>query len=353
MQKTGHRPIILMGGGTSMVGDPSGKDTQRQMLTTDDIANNINGIKQIFTRYLDFADSGNGAIMVNNADWLTALNYIDLLRHVGTHFTINRMLSFDSVRLRLEREQPLSFLEFNYMILQSYDFMILARDYDCRLQMGGSDQWGNIVSGIELTRRLLCKDVFGLTSPLLTTASGAKMGKSASGAIWLSGEKLSSYDFWQYWRNVEDADVGKFLRLFTELPLDEISKLESLQGAEINQAKITLANQVTSLCHGQAAADEACQTAQGLFASAQKHADNMPEYMLSRAELPILLPQLLMMANMTASTSEARRHIKGGAVRINDDRIDSETTQLAEADFGDNGLKLSLGKKKHLQVKLR
>ena len=359
LQKTGHQPIVLMGGGTSMIGDPSGKDTQRKMLTMQDIDSNIVGIKKIFSNYIDF--NNDNALMLNNADWLMGLGYIPLLRDIGAHFSINRMMNFDSVRLRLEREQPLSFLEFNYMILQAYDFMVLARDYDCRLQMGGSDQWGNIVNGIELSRRLLSKDVFGLTSPLLTTASGAKMGKSASGAIWLNEDKLPCYDFWQYWRNVEDEDVGKFLRLFTELPLDEITRLESLQDKEINDAKIILATEVTTLCHGKDKAEQAAKTAQTLFASGNQTAQNMPEFLLNKADLGdrMLLAQLLATTGLCDSNSDARRQIKGGAIRINDEKINDEKISIDKDFFSentatnqDNAIKLSCGKKKHLLVKL-
>ena len=351
-QQTGHKPIVLMGGGTSMIGDPSGKDTQRQMLTPQDIENNITGISRIFSRYLDFGDGGGHAVMVNNADWLLSLGYIDLLRDVGTHFSINRMLGFDSVKLRLEREQPLSFLEFNYMILQAYDFMVLARDYGCRLQMGGSDQWGNIVNGIELTRRLLERDVFGLTSPLLTTASGAKMGKSANGAVWLNQEKLPGYDFWQYWRNTEDADVGRFLRLFTELPLDEIARLEALQDSEINEAKIILANEVTTLCHGKEVAAEAAETARNLFSEGGGMDDNMPEFNLAPDAMQegMMLFQLLHQAGLTQSTSEARRQIKGGAIKVNDAKITDDGYQVSLDDFADKQLKLSCGKKQHKRV---
>ncbi len=359
LQKTGHQPIVLMGGGTSMIGDPSGKDTQRQMLTMQDIDSNIVGIKKIFSNYIDF--NNDKALMLNNAEWLMGLGYIPLLRDIGAHFSINRMMNFDSVRLRLEREQPLSFLEFNYMILQAYDFMVLARDYDCRLQMGGSDQWGNIVNGIELSRRLLSKDVFGLTSPLLTTASGAKMGKSAGGAIWLNEDKLPCYDFWQYWRNVEDADVGKFLRLFTELPLDEITRLESLQDKEINDAKIILATEITTLCHGKEKAEQAAQTAQTLFASGNQTAENMPEFSLNKGDLgdTILLTQILAMTGLCDSNSDARRQIKGGAIRINDEKISDEKISIGSDFFAENtasgynnAIKLSCGKKKHLLVKL-
>ncbi len=359
LQKTGHQPIVLMGGGTSMIGDPSGKDTQRQMLTMQDIDSNIVGIKKIFSNYIDF--DNDKALMLNNADWLMGLGYIPLLRDIGAHFSINRMMNFDSVKLRLEREQPLSFLEFNYMILQAYDFMVLARDYDCRLQMGGSDQWGNIVNGIELARRLLNKDVFGVTSPLLTTASGAKMGKSAGGAIWLNEDKLPCYDFWQYWRNVEDADVGKFLRLFTELPLDEIARLEKLRDKEINDAKIILATEVTTLCHGKAKAEQAAKTAQTLFASNNQTAENMPEFLLPQAKLTegILLAQLLNDSDLCDSNGDARRQIKGGAIRINDTKIDDEKMSINSKFFSenaangqDNAIKISCGKKKHLLVKL-
>src|SRR5271166_2639205 len=265
LQKHGHRPLVLMGGGTTRIGDPSGKDESRQLLTDEQIAANMAGIRRCFDPFLRFGDGASDAIMANNDDWLSALGYIPLLRDVGTHFTVNRMLSFDSVRIRLEREHPLTFLEFNYMILQSYDFRELNRRFGVTLQMGGSDQWGNIVSGIELVRRTEQKGVFGLTTPLITTASGAKMGKSAAGAVWLSAEKLSPYNYWQFWRNTEDADVGRFLKLFTDLPLDEIARLETLGGAEINQAKIILATEATALAHGRAAAEEAAEAARKLF----------------------------------------------------------------------------------------
>ncbi|MCH9671228.1 MAG: tyrosine--tRNA ligase, partial [Gammaproteobacteria bacterium] len=266
LQQAGGKPIVLMGGGTTKIGDPSGKDEQRQLITAEQIAHNIAGIRRIFEEFLTFGDGPTDAVMVNNADWLDELQYIDFLREYGRHFSINRMLTFESVKLRLDREQPLSFLEFNYSILQAYDFLELARRYDCALQMGGSDQWGNIVAGVDLTRRCAAREVFGLTSPLLATASGAKMGKTASGAVWLNADRLSPYDYWQYWRNADDADVGRFLRLFSELPEAEIVRLEALQGAEINDAKIVLANEVTRLCHGAQATEAAAETARQTFA---------------------------------------------------------------------------------------
>ena len=283
------------------------------MLTQDDIGKNIDGIGKIFDKYLAFGTGKTDALMVNNHDWLAELDYIDLLRNVGTHFTINRMLTFESVKRRLEREQPLTFLEFNYMVLQAYDFRILARDYGCRLQMGGSDQWGNIISGVDLTRRMENIDVFGVTSPLLVTASGAKMGKSADGAVWLNPDRFSPFEFWQYWRNVEDADIGRFLKLFTELPLEEIARLDALEGAEINEAKIILANQVTALCHGKQAADQAAQTAKKIFTEGVAD-ENMPRYEVGRdsIERELKLYQLLTGAGLSPSNSEARRLIKGG-----------------------------------------
>ncbi len=353
LQKMGHKPIILMGGGSSMIGDPSGKDRQRQMLTPTEISANIVTLQKIFAKYLHFGTKDNDAIIVNNADWLLELNYIDLLRTIGPHFSVNRMLGFESVRLRLEREQPLSFLEFNYMVLQAYDFMFLARDYGCRLQMGGSDQWGNIVSGIDLTRKMANIEVFGLTSPLLTTASGEKMGKSAKGAIWLNRDKCSEFDFWQYWRNSHDGDVGKFLRLFTELPLDEIARLEKLEGAEMNHAKIILANQITALCHNPSAANQAEQIAQKLFSQGTTDS-NMASYTVTKTELEIgiKLFQLLHLSGLTTNTSEARRLIKGGGARINNEKIADENHIITLDSFKNNEFKLSSGKKNHILINL-
>jgi len=354
LQKTGHKPIVLMGGGTTKIGDPSGKDEARQLLTDEVIANNMAGIKRIFGRYLTFGDGPTDAVMANNADWLDELKYIPLLRDIGRHFTINRMMSFESVKLRLDREQPLTFLEFNYMILQAYDFVELKRRYGCTLQMGGSDQWGNIVNGVELGRRTDGADLFGLTTPLLTTSSGAKMGKTAAGAVWLTADKLSSYDFWQYWRNTEDADVGRFLRLYTELPLDEVARLESLQGAEINEAKKILANEVTKLAHGEEAALEAAETARRAFEEGAA-AEGLPSIEVARADLEAGLPvvDLLVSAGLAASKGEARRLIKGGGAKLNDGPIAEETVKVTAADLnGDGVVKLSAGKKRHALVKV-
>jgi tyrosyl-tRNA synthetase len=355
LQQTGHRPIALMGGGTTKIGDPSGKDESRKLMTVADINRNLDSIKESFTGYLTFGDGKTDAMVVNNADWLDKLNYIEFLRDYGRHFSVNRMLSFDSVKLRLEREQPLSFLEFNYMILQAYDFLELARRHDCRLQMGGSDQWGNIVNGTELGRRVDNKELFGLTAPLITTASGAKMGKTAVGAVWLNANRLSPYDYWQYWRNTEDADVGRFLRLFTDVPMDEIARLEKLQGAEINEAKIILANEATSLCHGSAAARNAAETARRTFVEGGLGED-LPVLEIEPAELAGGVPayELLRRSGLVASNGEARRLIKGGGARLNDAVIEDENYRVTEADRDANGvLKLSFGRKKHAVVRVK
>lgn len=352
-QKTGNQPITLMGGGTTRVGDPSGKDESRQLITLEKIEQNKRGIQSIFEQFIDFGDSPTGAIMVDNAEWLAHLNYIDFLRDYGRHFTVNRMLSFDSVKLRLEREQPLSFLEFNYMILQAYDFHELAKRYGCALQMGGSDQWGNIVNGMELGRRVSGFELYGLTVPLMTTASGAKMGKSADGAVWLNEERLSAFDYWQFWRNTEDADVGRFLRIFTELPLDEIAKLEALGGAEINEAKKILADEATRLCRGEEAAARAAETAKTTFEQGGLAAD-LPTVEISAAEVaegPALFA-LMTRAGLTPSNGEARRMIKGGGARLNDQPIASDAVKLSANDFADGLAKLSAGKKKHALLKL-
>jgi tyrosyl-tRNA synthetase len=352
MQKCGLKPIVLMGGGTSKVGDPSGKDEQRKLLTTDNIAANIAGIKGVFEKFLTFGDEPTDAVMVNNADWLDQLQYIDFLRDYGRHFSVNRMLTFDSVKLRLEREQPLSFLEFNYMVLQSYDFLELSRRHNCRLQLGGSDQWGNIVSGVELGRRVDGIQLFGLTSPLLTTASGAKMGKTSSGAVWLNEDKLSAYDYWQYWRNTEDADVGRFLRLFTELPLDEIAKLESLKGADINDAKVVLANAATAMCHGSDAADTAAETARQTFVEGGAGGD-LPRIDIASGHLTVGAPfyELLKESGLAKSNSEARRLIKGGGGRLNDTVVSDEQASVTLSDVNDDGvIKLSAGRKRHALV---
>ena len=348
LQKTGHRPLPLMGGGTTKVGDPSGKDEARKLLSEADIARNLGAIRRCFANFLDF-DGPNGAVMANNANWLDGLLYIPLLRDVGRHFSVNRMLTMDSVKLRLERDQPLSFLEFNYMILQSYDFMELAKRYDCTLQMGGSDQWGNIVMGAELGRRLLDKRLFGLTTPLIAASSGAKMGKTAAGAVWLNPDRLQPYDYWQYWRNTEDADVGRFLRLFTDLPLAEIARLEKLGGAEINEAKKTLANEATALCHGKKAAEAAADTARRTFEEGGIGAA-LPAIDLPRADLAKGLPafEALRRAGLAASNGAARRLIKGGGGRVNDRPIADENQPVTMEDLNADGVvKLSAGRKRH------
>src|SRR5215470_7167555 len=353
LQQAGHRPIVLMGGGTTKVGDPSGKDESRRLLSDADIASNIAGIRRIFDRFLDFGDGPNAAIMVDNATWLDRLSYIPFLRDVGRHFSINRMLTMDSVRLRLEREQPLSFLEFNYMVLQAYDFVELGRRHDCCLQMGGSDQWGNIVGGVELGRRVDDRSLFGLTTPLITTASGAKMGKTASGAVWLNAERLATYDYWQFWRNTEDADVGRFLRLFTDLPLAEIADLEAASGAAINDAKIALANAATALAHGSEAAAAAAETARRTFGEGGI-GDELPTIEVPRDELErgIAAFELLRRAGLAASNGEARRLIKGGGGRLNDRAVESETQLVTTADLlADGVIKLSAGKKRHALVR--
>jgi tyrosyl-tRNA synthetase len=353
LQRTGHRPIVLMGGGTTKVGDPSGKDESRKLLSDADINSNIAGIKRIFAQFLKFGDGPTDAVMVNNADWLDGLQYIPFLRDYGRHFSVNRMLAFDSVKLRLEREQPLSFLEFNYMILQAYDFLELARRHDCVLQMGGSDQWGNIVNGVELGRRADDRALYGLTTPLITTASGAKMGKTATGAVWLNAERLSPYDYWQYFRNTEDADVGRFLRLFTDLPLGEIARLEELQGAEINEAKIALANATTALAHGADAAAAAAETARRTFVEGDV-GEALPTLLAPRDELQRGIPafELFRRAGLAASNGEARRLIKGGGARLNDQTIEDETRAVTLADVTAAGhVKLSAGKKRHALVR--
>jgi len=348
--RTGHQPVVLLGGGTTRIGDPSGKDSARQMLTDAAIAANMAGIRRVFEPFLRFGEDA--AMLVDNADWLDRLGYIELLRDVGAQFSVNRMLGFDSIRLRLEREQPLSFLEFNYMILQSYDFRELHRRYGVVLQMGGSDQWGNIVSGVELVRRTEGAQVFGLTAPLLTTASGAKMGKTAQGAVWLSADKLSPYDYWQFWRNTEDADVGRFLRLFTDLPLAEIARLEALGGAEINEAKKILASEATSLAHGAAAAQAAAAAAAQLFEQAEG-ATALPTVVLPEATLAAGVPafSLLVQAGLAASNAEARRLIRSGGARLNDAPITDETQPIGLTDLRDGTLKLSAGRKHHRLVR--
>ena len=340
LQQAGHRPIVLMGGGTTKVGDPSGKDESRKLLSHEQIDANIASIRRVFEHFLTFGDGPADAILVNNADWLDTLEYIPFLREVGRHFTINRMLTFDSVKLRLDREQPLTFLEFNYMILQAYDFLELSRRVGCRAQFGGSDQWGNIVNGIELARRIDGAELFGVTTPLITTADGAKMGKTAQGAVWLSGELLSSYDYWQFWRNTQDADVGKFLRLFTDLPLDEIARLESLPGAEINQAKIVLATEATAMLHGRDAASTAAETARATFAEGGAGGD-LPTLSLGDG---MTIANALTAIGFTPSNKEAKRKIAEGAVRLDDASVSDPGLMLTA---GDQPLKLSLGKKRH------
>ncbi|WP_208434249.1 tyrosine--tRNA ligase [Bartonella taylorii] len=353
LQKTGHRPIALMGGGTGLIGDPSFKDETRQLLTQDDIASNIASIKKVFAHYLTFGDKNNDACIVNNAEWLCNLNYLEFLRDVGKHFSVNRMLSFDSVRLRLEREHSLSFLEFNYMILQAYDFVELYKRYGLRMQMGGSDQWGNIINGIELGHRLGTTQLYALTSPLLTTSSGAKMGKSLNGAVWLNADMLSPYQFWQYWRNTEDADVIRFLKLYTTLPMDEILKLSTLQGTEINEAKKILATEITAMLHGRSLAEAAAETARKTFEE-KAHGENLPTVDINTAKLKtgVGLLTLLVQAGLAKSNSEARRHVQGGSVRINDKIIEDETHLVFEEDVNISGMiKLSFGKKKHVILK--
>jgi tyrosyl-tRNA synthetase len=341
-----------MGGGTTRIGDPSGKDESRQLLTDEQIAANMAGIRRCFDPFLRVGDGPTDAIMANNDDWLSKLGYIPLLRDVGTHFTVNRMLSFDSVRIRLEREQPLTFLEFNYMILQSYDFRELNRRYGVTLQIGGSDQWGNIVCGMELTRRTDGHAVHGLTTPLITTASGTKMGKSAQGAVWLTADRLSPYDYWQFWRNTEDEDVGQFLRLFTDLPLPEIARLETLDMAEINEAKKLLATEATRLAHGAAAAATAAETARRAFEQGEA-ADTLPGVDVPRGELEAGIPafRLFTIAGLAASNGEARRLIRGGGARINDVPVTDEGRAVTAADLHDNAIKLSAGRKQHRLVR--
>ncbi len=353
-QKAGHKPIVLMGGGTSKVGDPSGKDEARQLLSDKEIASNLKGIRTVFERFLAFGKGAADAVFVNNADWLEELRYIPFLREYGRYFSVNRMLGFESVKLRLEREQPLSFLEFNYMVLQAYDFLELAKRHDCRLQMGGSDQWGNIVSGVELGRRIEGQELFGFTTPLLTTSAGAKMGKTAQGSVWLDAKKLSPYDYWQYWRNTEDADVGRFLRLFTELPLGEVRRLETLRGSELNEAKKILASAVTTLCHGEKAAAKAAETARETFETGGP-AEGLPAIEVPRAELAAGIPafELFQRTGLAASNGEARRLIRGGGARVNDTAPEKETAPITLDDLDKDGvIKLSAGRKRHALVRV-
>ena len=352
LQRTGHKPLPLMGGGTTKIGDPSGKDESRQLITTEIINENINGIQKVFEKYLSFGESSTDAKIINNAEWLDKLNYIEFLRDIGKHFTINRMISMESVKLRLDREQPLTFLEFNYMLLQAYDFMELNNRYDVSLQMGGSDQWGNIVNGIDLTRRLNKKSVFGLTTPLLTKADGSKMGKSANGAIWLNSDKLSPYEFWQFWRNTLDADVGKFLKLFTELPVSECERLGSLEGQEINEAKIILANEVTKLCHGEEAAINSNKTARKVFTEDGSD-ENLPTLEISDLEIidGISFTQALVRTGLVSSGKEAKRIIASGGAKLNDQVINDAGYMIDAAELHKTP-KISASKKKHALIKV-
>ncbi|MGO6816185.1 tyrosine--tRNA ligase [Rhizobium leguminosarum] len=353
LQATGHRPISLMGGGTGMVGDPSFKEEARKLMTIETIEQNIASIKNCFSNYLDYDKPATAALMINNAEWLRSLNYLEFLRDVGRHFSVNRMLSFDSVKTRLDREQSLSFLEFNYMILQAYDFVELAKRYDCRLQMGGSDQWGNIVNGIDLGHRMGTQQLYALTSPLLTTSSGAKMGKSASGAVWLNADLLPVYDFWQYWRNTEDADVPRFLKLFTTLPMDEIARLSAIGGSELNEVKKLLATEVTAILHGRPAAEQAAETARKTFEEGGL-SENLPSVDIPATELDggIGLLSLIVRAGLASSNGEARRHVQGGAVRINDEAVSDERKMIGSGEITADGvIKLSLGKKKHILIR--
>lgn len=352
LQKTGHKPITLMGGGTTKVGDPSFRSEERPLLTPAKIDENIAGLKQVFAKYLDYSDAPNGAIMLNNAEWLDALNYLDFLRDIGRHFSVNRMLSFESVKSRLDREQSLSFLEFNYMILQAYDFLEINRRYGCLLQMGGSDQWGNIINGIDLTRRVIDREIYGLTTPLLTTSDGRKMGKSANGAVWLNGAMLSPYEFWQFWRNTTDADVGRFLKIFTELPVEECDRMGALQGAEINQAKITLANLATAMLHGEDAAKAAEATAREVFEKGGV-GDDLPTVTVSAADLAdgLGIVQLFVKAGLAASGKDAKRLIAEGGARMNDDIVTDAGLRIGAGDLAEP-VKLTAGKKRHALVVL-
>ena len=347
LQQTGNKPVVLMGGGTTRVGDPSGRDESRKILSLEDIENNKQGIQQVFSRFLKFGNNKTDAVMVDNAEWLTKLNYIEMLRDVGKHFSVNRMLAMDSVKLRLEREHELSFIEFNYMVLQAYDYVELARRQGCNLQMGGSDQWGNIVNGIDLGRRMGTSQLYALTSPLITLSSGAKMGKTASGAVWLNADMRSPYEYWQFWRNTEDADVGRFLKLFTILPLDEISRLEKLGGAEINEAKKILANAATSLLHGSAIAQDAAETARKTFEEGAS-AEGLPTFAL---DLPMGILQVCVELGFAKSNGEAKRAIQGGGIRVDDMAVIDEKLVITAPPSGT--LKLSMGKKKHVLVRAR
>ncbi len=350
LQKTGNKPIVLMGGGTTRVGDPSGRDESRRILSLEDIENNKRGIQTVFDKFLKFGKGNSDAFMVDNAEWLTTLNYIEMLRDVGKHFSVNRMLAMDSVKLRLEREHELSFIEFNYMVLQAYDYTELARRYGCNLQMGGSDQWGNIVNGIDLGRRMGTHQLYALTSPLITLSSGAKMGKTASGAVWLNADMRSPYEYWQFWRNTEDADVGRFLKLFTILPMAEITKLEALGGAEINEAKKILANAATALLHGDAAAHAAAETARKTFEEGSSAA-GLPTVVIALSQPVGILPALVQ-AGLATSNGEAKRSIQGGAIKVNDVAVSDEKLTVSKSDLNSDGvIKLSMGKKKHVLIR--
>ena len=354
-QKMGHKPIVLIGGGTTKIGDPSGKDESRQILTDTQILKNLDGIKEIFNKFLEIGNGQTNGIIVNNADWLDNLSYISFLRNIGRHFSVNRMLSFESVKLRLEREQPLSFLEFNYMILQGYDFVELSKRFNCTLQMGGSDQWGNIVCGIELARRLESKSLYGLTSPLITTASGAKMGKTNEGAVWLNDDKVSSYDYYQFWRNTEDNDVERFLKLFTELDLKEIAKLVMLKGAEINEAKKILASEATKLCHGEEKAKQVSETAHSTFEKGA-YGSQLPTILLPKEDLGsgILAFEFIALIDSVSSKGEARRLIRGGGVRINDVVITDESKTIGTDNLNEKDvIKVSIGKKRHTLIRTK
>ncbi len=354
LQRAGGKPIVLLGGGTTRVGDPSGKEEMRQLLSEEQIVKNTASIRDTFTKFLTFGSGKSDAILVDNAEWLLPLNYLDFLRTVGRHMSVNRMLTMDSVKMRLEREQPMSFIEFNYMILQAYDFVELKKRYNCSLQMGGSDQWGNIVNGVELGRRMESFELFGLTQPLITTASGAKMGKTAQGAVWLNADMLSPYDYWQYWRNTEDADVGRFLKIFTDLSLEEIARLEALQGAEINDAKKVLATEATALLHGRAEANKASAAAQATFEQGVTSAD-LPTFAVTQDELNagVRVTTAFMRAGLVASNGEAKRHIAAGAIRVNDVAVSDENAALGQRDVVDGAIKLSLGKKKHALLRVQ
>jgi len=354
LQQCGHKPLVLMGGGTTRIGDPSGRDETRQLLSLEDINLNKQSLSRVFSKFIKFGKGETDALMLDNAEWLDELKYIDFLRDIGRHFTINKMLAFDSVKMRLDREQPLTFIEFNYMLLQAYDFAELNRRYSCRLQMGGSDQWGNIVNGTDLGRRLGYSEMFGLTSPLVTTKSGTKMGKTASGAVWLNEDMLSPYDYWQYWRNTEDDDVGRFLLMFTELPLNEVKQLASLKDKEINEAKIVLANEATKLCHGSAAAKAAHESAIKTFAEGAAGAD-LPVYEVARDAIASGMPAFILFAEagICDSRGAARRLIQGRGARINNKVIEDENISVTIADFNNSELKLSSGQKKHMIVKIR